>query len=192
MKELIATHNSSVMFRLKPFAGDDDLVIKSKEGILKYFSSAIEQHLDGVEEWVTEFLTSDRFYTSALPCAIEPFDPYTDNVDEWKKQFDKHGVAEEMAWVNQATTLFVSNIMDAAPEIIKHHAEYSTARGTLEFYLTPITLASYPEVRRSIVEAMVLKARWYGKTKDGVTLQENLWPLNMMTKVTGEAVYILR
>jgi hypothetical protein len=188
MKELIATYNSPVVYRLQPFRSGEQAT-----QVAQRLNDYITTLADDVETvlWLNNIVSSTRFYSTSLVRTIKPFYPYADNVDDWMKQFDTMDGDEARNWVEEALPIFVTRIMAAAPTAIVEHPGYSLIAIRLAIILAELMQNQYLGVRETILSAIKVKATHYGKKEDGESLQENLWPLNCQARADGEPVYVL-
>lgn len=192
MKELIATYNSPVVYRVRPFLKPTALSESVKERICKHFDALDLRSNADVEEWLGTIFTSTRFYACSLIREITPFDPYTMTPEAWAKQFDVVADDEERNWVEGATVLFVSRMTGTIPEIALDHPDFLKLPSTLALQLAPLMHEIYPHVRETLIKAMLKQVQCYGKTADGQGLQKDLWPLNHNACIDGQPLYVLR
>ncbi len=190
MKELIATYNSPVIYRLRPFSFGDQVKATAVAQRLNDYIISLSDDVETVM-WLNNIVTSTRFYSTALVRRMNPFNPYVDNVDDWMKQFDTPDGDEARNWVEEALPVFVRRIMAAAPAEIVNHSAYPLIGIRIAIVLADLIPSLYPHVRETILGALKVKATHYGKTEDGESLQENLWPMNCQATADGEPVYVL-
>lgn len=188
MKELIATYNSPVVYRMRPFRSGEQAAPVAQR--LNDYITSLSDDVETVT-WLNNIVSSTRFYSTALVRRMNPFNPYTDNVDDWMKQFDTLDGDEARNWVEEALPVFVRRIMAAAPAAIVDHSAYPLIGIRIAIILADLIPSQYPHVRETILAAIKVKATHYGKTSDGEGLQENLWPMNCQATADGEPVYVL-
>ena len=188
MKELIATYNSPAVYRLQPFRSGEMASDVARR--LNDYITSVANDAEAIL-WLNNIISSTRFYSTSLVRRFMPFNPYTDNATEWMQQFDTPDGDEARVWVEEALPVFVTRIMAAAPESIVNHPSYPLIGIRLAIILAELLQKQYPDVRATILKAIETKVTHYGKTSDGQSLQENLWPLNCQANAAGEPVYVL-